>query len=204
LSIENWILFCITDAFLCALPGPGVLFIISQTITHGLKLAVYTIFGILLANIFYFVLAASGLVTTLSSYSAVYNLLKVLGSLYLIYIGITIFRLPRIQQKIINSMKKGNSALTQGFIIHASNPKVLLLFSTIVPMFIEPNATLIPQLVLMGISVLIIQAGILFTYAWCSKKMIGYNNNTFALFINKVGGLSLITLGVAMIITGQS
>ena len=119
-----------------------------------------------------------------------YYLLKIFGSVYLIFIGITIFRLPRIQQKIKNSMEKGNSAVVKGFIIHASNPKVLLLFSAIVPMFIEPNVTLVSQLALMGISVLIIQAGILFTYAWFSKKMIGFNNY-YMLFINRVGGVFL-------------
>ncbi|NQZ86522.1 MAG: LysE family transporter [Colwellia sp.] len=141
----------------------------------------------LLANVLYFVLAASGLITTLSSSSTVFYLLKIFGSVYLIFIGITIFRLPRIQQKIKNSLEKGNSAVVKGFIIHASNPKVLLLFSAIVPMFIEPNVTLVSQLALMGISVLIIQAGILFTYACFSKKMIGFKSY-YMLFINRVGG----------------
>ena len=129
MTLETWILFCITELVLCAIPGPGVLLIISLSLTRGASSGVAATMGILLATIIYFFLAASGLGAILQASSEVFSVVKFVGAAYLLWLGVSLLRSAVRGQGDPEWQSADESvgrSFWHGFVTHAANPKLLI------------------------------------------------------------------------------
>jgi len=200
MSLEIWLLFCLTDLLLCLMPGPGVLLIMSQTLTHGRQSGFAATQGILAANLVYFFLAAAGLITILKSSATAFELLKYLGAAYLVYLGLKLIITPTKRELKRKKSNSKNKSFWQGFIIHGFNPKVLLFFSAILPQFIVLNEPINNQLILLGVSALVIQSAVLFSYSLLADKSSNILGVRFRQAFNKTSGILLLFAGLGLAI----
>jgi homoserine/homoserine lactone efflux protein len=201
LTLETWLLFCMTEAVLCAIPGPGVLLIVSFSLTRGSAAGIAATMGILIATIFYFIFAATGLGAILQVSGDIFILIKYLGAAYLIWLGVSLIRLafkPDGSSAGDTETASHRKAFWQGFITHASNPKLLVFFTAILPQFIDPAENFSPQVVILGFSALIIQTMVLLAYAVLSAKAGKMAGLRLIRIVRGAGGALLIGAGAGL------
>lgn len=162
MTFEAWLLFCTTETLLCLTPGPAVMLVVSLAMTRGAGAGTRAALGILAANALYFALSATGIGALLQTSWQLFFALKWLGAAYLVWLGLGLLRGSHGEATAVAPRREG---LRHGLLTQAANPKSLVFFSAILPQFVAPDAPLLPQLALLGLSSIAIEALVLVVYA---------------------------------------
>lgn len=119
-------------------PGPGTLAALSISTTRGLRSGLILSAGEAVGDITYLTLAILSLGYLAQILEPVMIAVRWLGAGYLIYLGISQFRLISIN---INSNTPSSKNLIRlffmGFLIGGTNPKVILFYLSFIPLFID-------------------------------------------------------------------
>lgn len=120
-------------------PGPGVLAILARALASGAGACFFLALGMVISDIIYLVLACYGLAALAEHWSEAFMVIRIVGAIYLIYLGIKMWRTTSPQDMSVEVVIKEKSSLSflQGFIISASNPKVILFYIAFLPTFID-------------------------------------------------------------------
>lgn len=202
MSWQVWLLFVVTEAVLSITPGPAVLYVLSQAIKRGPGKSVWASWGILSANALYFILSATSLGAVIVASYKLFFLIKWLGAAYLVYLGLRSFfatepviALPEGQA----DSRSGPHILRDGFLLQAANPKALLFFTAILPQFIDAHHNVAFQILVLGISSILVEFAILFVYGQLAgRALAAARNPRFEKITNRVAGSLLIGAGVGL------
>jgi threonine/homoserine/homoserine lactone efflux protein len=125
-------------------PGPDLVYFLGQTVTRGRAAGMAAVLGNSLGLLFHSTLAALGLSALLAASVTAFTILKVVGALYLLWLGIQAIRHGSGFSLPVNGAPAGLGAVfAKGLLINVLNPKVIVFFITFLPQFIvpgEPNA----------------------------------------------------------------
>ena len=198
MDLTLWISFIGTVLILVITPGPSVLLATANSMKYGVKKTTGTILGDLSANLLQIILASAGLATIIISSGELFQLIKWFGVLYLIYIGIKkIIISPKIELNK-NYLKDKNffNLYTEGFLMSAANPKAIVFFAALFPLFISESQPFIPQIIILAITFLILDGLSLSIYAHFATKLKVYLENEEKVYLqNKIVGSLLILSG---------
>jgi len=152
-------LFCAASLVLIFTPGPDILYVMTRGIAQGRSAAFAAASGFSLGNIFHTLAAVIGLSAILASSATAFGLVKLAGGLYLIYLGIRLFResgTPLTEEKAHPG--KGMGAIfRQSVIANVLNPKVAIFFLAFFPQFIQPeNGNPQLQMLLLGFTFIVL------------------------------------------------
>ena len=148
LNVEQFISIVIVHFLAVISPGPDFTIVLKQSIENGKKAAFYTSFGIsvgILIHVFYCII---GIGYFISNNIYIYNLIKYLGVLYLLYIGASsfIYTNKNASYKSDNFGYKIDKYLhnpfISGFLTNIFNPKATLFFLSLFIYIIDPNTSL--------------------------------------------------------------
>lgn len=139
MSLEGAITFFIAIFIFGITPGPGVFAILARAMTQGAGSCFWLAFGMTLSDIIYLLLACFGLATLAEHYAEVFTLIRWIGAAYLCYLGYKMWTAPvDVPVAAVAGGGKGMvSGLVQGFLISASNPKVILFYIAFLPTFMD-------------------------------------------------------------------
>lgn len=199
---QIWLLFVITEAVLSLTPGPAVLYVLSQAIRRGPGKSVWASWGILSANAMYFALSATSLGAVIVASYKLFFLIKWLGAAYLVYLGLcsffgksSVLSLPEER----SGSRTGTRILRDGFFLQAANPKALLFFTAILPQFIDAHHNVVFQVLVLGISSIVVEFVILFIYGQLAGRALSTARSPrFEKLTNRVAGSLLIGAGVGL------
>ncbi|MCF9035019.1 LysE family translocator [Acinetobacter nectaris] len=137
----NFFYFLATALIINLTPGPAMLFIINESITHGRKSAIKAALGIELGVLFYVALTAFGLNFVFQAFPMVYTCLEILGILYLIILAIKSWpRQKNSNTPPSNHIKtKQQHIFIKAMLITLLNPKIGLFFFSLLPQFIPQH-----------------------------------------------------------------
>ena len=199
---EVWLLFVVTEAVLSVTPGPAVLYVLSQAIQCGPGKSVWASWGILTANAMYFILSATSLGAVIVASYRLFFLIKWIGAAYLVYLGISSFFGKSSMMSLPEAGANGRSGvriLRDGFLLQAANPKALLFFTAILPQFIDAHHNVAFQIFILGISSILVEFAILFTYGQLAGRVLATARSPrFEKLTNRIGGSLLILAGVGL------
>jgi homoserine/homoserine lactone efflux protein len=207
MSLQTWLLFCATEAALCVMPGPAVLTVISQSLSRGAAAGLAASVGILAANAAYFALSGTGIAAVLLASSTGYVLVKWLGAAYLVVVGARMIFERRSEDHSSPTMTASaghatRSAFSIGLLTQGVNPKALVFFTAILPQFINPAAPLWPQILILGVSSVIIEFVVLTIYiATCHTARAWIGQRRFARPLHRLGGVLLIAAGARLAVS---
>ena len=203
MSINQYLMFVvITSTFLMS-PGPSVLLSISNGVRFGIRNSAIGVMGNVIAFQILMLLSAAGLGVVLTASSEIFNILKIAGAAYLIYLGVKIWRSPTVKRSAQFVENRDDSGpfniFKHAFITTSSNPKALIYVSALLPQFINVQQSLLPQLVLLCSTSALIQFLIFMSYVAVGHKSSRWFENTKKLkLFNRMSGLTFIGFGVAL------
>ena len=143
-SWETLLAFATVTLLIAYFPGPALLYTAAQTIAHGRRAGLMAMLGIHLGCYVHVVAAAFGLSAVFKHVPELYVAVKVVGALYLVWLGIGMIRskLGTGESAAVAPAKTVRRALIDSFIVEVLNPKVALFFIALLPQFVDPAAAL--------------------------------------------------------------
>jgi homoserine/homoserine lactone efflux protein len=173
MPLDTFLLYLATWTLVAISPGPAVLFSMSQAARHGMRGAAAGTAGILFGHVIVFGAVALGLAALLASYSGAVTTIRIIGALYLMYLGAKMLfakagpaQLPVVAA---TSPRHGGLAL-QGLGVQLTNPKLLLFVLALLPQFISPGYPLPLQLAIMLTVTVVIDGIALMAYAHLAAR----------------------------------
>ncbi|HFJ9285266.1 LysE family translocator [Bacillus toyonensis] len=160
--IENYLLFIIMSICLIILPGPDTAMATKNTLVAGKMGGVKTVFGTCVALLIHTLAAVIGLSALIVKSALLFSIFKYVGALYLIYIGIKALLAVKNKKGVntndvsINNDKEHTSCFRQGFLTNLLNPKIAVFFLTFLPQFLNPSHNTFIQLLVMGLTYLVL------------------------------------------------
>lgn len=202
MSLEAWALFAVTETVLCLSPGPAVLLVLSASLTRGLPSGLHASAGILVANLLYFLVSATGLGAILVASWELFFLVKWLGAAYLIWLGLRalLARRGAGRREAADTLRApARGTFLYGLVAQGANPKALLFFAAILPQFVNPAAPLAAQIALLAATSVAIEFAVLAGYAILASRASGLARRPgVARILDRVGGGLLIAAGAGL------
>ncbi len=142
LGIHDYWLFVATGVLLNLTPGQDTLYILGRSIAQGRQIGVASALGISAGGVVHTLAAALGLSAVLATSASAFIALKVVGAVYLVYLGVRMLmtRTAALGSKDIAGLVNMWTAFRQGMLTNVLNPKVALFFLALMPQFIEPDS----------------------------------------------------------------
>ena len=145
--------FLVISLLMAVTPGPDMAVVTRNALAHGPRGVLLTTTGIALALALWVTATAVGVAALLKASTMLFQLLKVVGGAYLAYLGIRAWLASRqLPGDLLAGLRPApaGSILRQGLISAGTNPKLGVLFVTLLPQFVDANRPVQPQLLLLG------------------------------------------------------
>jgi threonine/homoserine/homoserine lactone efflux protein len=201
MNINLLIAFLIGMIILAATPGPGVFASMAKAISEGFKASLYLIGGLVTGDIIFLLLALFGLAAIAKIYGGMFLLIKIIGSIYLMYLGIKIYTSIQIQIDIDAKNNKNRfQTYMSGLLVTLGNPKPILFYASVLPTIINFNEVRPLDVLLMTMLIALVSFSVLGTYCYIasSSKKINMSRG-WQKRINQIAGLVMITVGIFII-----
>ncbi|MDK2792432.1 MAG: hypothetical protein PWQ25_1295 [Deferribacteres bacterium] len=203
LWIYNFETFIIASILLNMTPGVDTFYILKYSASQGKKAGFWAAFGILSGILFHTFMASVGLSALIVKSATVYSFVKIIGSLYLIYLGIRmLLEKGKIREETENIRSEDTLKIfRQGFLTNALNPKVAIFFLAFLPQFVaQDSQSHILSFMVLGLTF------VCTSLLWCivlvsssaklSCKFKSSRKTSF--YFNKLAGLVFVIFGLKL------
>lgn len=196
--IESITLFGVMVS-LAAIPSTSVALVVTRSATLGIGNGLAVSIGIVLGDLVFIVLAIFGLTVVAETLGSFFMIIKVLGGLYLIWLGFALLTAKRsvsISVDKINS--KGNLIVSflSGFLLTLGDIKAIIFYASLLPMFIDLSVIEVPEIITIVFVTILGVGGVKVLYAIFANKVAAYIKN------RKVESMAQKTAGGFMIGAG--
>ena len=144
--------FVTAALLLLVMPGPTDTLVVSYVLTRGRRSALFSVPGVCLGYIVSLTLTLLGLGALLMTSAELFHALKIAGAVYLIYLGIKMWRAP-VPETLDHDGRLARDTwrmFTQAFVVTALNPAGIMFYVAFFPQFIDVDRPLMPQMVALG------------------------------------------------------
>jgi homoserine/homoserine lactone efflux protein len=175
MSFATWFSFFVAGTLIAISPGSGAVLSMSHGLAYGVRKASGTVLGLQLGLMLVFAIAGAGVGSLLLASSVAFTVVKTVGALYLIWLGLAQWR-SKAQASAISTdglaphPSFGQRVLT-GFLTNATNPKGIIFMVAVLPGFISKDAPLLPQLAILGGTMVAIDTSVMHGYAFLASSM---------------------------------
>jgi len=204
MPLDTFLLFLAAWTLVALSPGPAVMFVMSQTARHGLRGGVAGTIGIVSGHLFTFSAIALGLAALLAKYNDAVSAIRIVGALYLMYLGVKMI----LSKTRVDAPIDGNGAapvarhgiLLQGLAVQLTNPKNLLFVLALLPQFIRPDYPLLLQLGIMLTVTILIDGAVLLAYAnLAAHGARALKGSKLITWLERVFGAALVFFGLKLL-----
>lgn len=201
MSFATWFAFVIAGTVIAISPGSGAVLSMSHGLAYGVKKASATVLGLQLGLIMVLAIAGAGVGSLLLASETAFTVVKVIGALYLIWLGISQWRSkaesgPTASAAGLALHPPFRKRVLTGFLTNATNPKGIIFMVAVLPQFISKDAPLLPQLLILGVTMVTIDSLVMHGYAFLASSMQRLFRDARAMRIqNRFFGAVLIIVG---------
>lgn len=199
-GITGYWMFLVSSVGLNITPGTDIIYVLSRASVGGRKVGVVSAFGICTGILIHTILVSLGLSVILKSSAVAFNTMKILGALYLGFMGVkTIISKESILTGKEAKPEKLWAVFRQGVLTNALNPKVALFFLALLPQFVAVNNPYGPlPFMLLGLTFFTTSIIWCLFLAYISSFATGFLNKKpkVSKFANKFAGIIYIILGL--------
>ena len=192
MTLETYVLYLATLAvFFATPPGTSQILIISNALRFGLRRSLWTGAGDLSANALQMLAAGFGLAAVIATSAGALTVIKWAGVAYLIFYGVRTFLAAPADLARSTSETSSRRLFSQGFFTSLANPEAVFFFAALFPQFIDPALAIWPQLLILGLTYLIVDGTILLAFAASAERALS-GLRTKARLMNRLAGAAMI------------
>jgi threonine/homoserine/homoserine lactone efflux protein len=201
-GIINLPTFIVAGLLFILTPGADTMYILGRSIAQGKKAGIYSVLGIVTGTIIHITFVAFGLSLIVAKSVLIFNLIKYVGAIYLVWLGIKmILAKPIVAAGPEFTKISSHKVYISGILTNLLNPKVILFFLVFLPQFVKTSEAHNPVPFLILGAILTIPGTI-----WCltlamfaarlSKKLKG--NNRISIWLNRTTAGVFFALGLRL------
>jgi len=171
MSIKAIVLFSAAVALLIISPGPSVAVVVGRTLGSGFRSGMTTVLGVYIGGATYLTLSFTGLTALALSAGPIFSIIKYIGAFYLIWLGWNTFRkagAPKPVQSVTS--KNAWRDLSAGLMVTLVNPKPVVFYSALLPMFLDMSKSTLGDLGILLTILAVCTLSIQGVYAYLSNK----------------------------------
>ncbi|WP_299870998.1 LysE family translocator [uncultured Cocleimonas sp.] len=207
MSLEAAITFTLAIFIFGITPGPGIFAILARALNSGAKSCIPLSLGMSVSDVIYLILATFGLAAIAENYGGLFTAIRFIGAAYLMYLGWKMWT-AKVDDEIQNSKLGRPSLLSgfiQGFLISASNPKVILFYIAFLPTFMDLTKLSTSDIVLVsGLTLLALMVGLMLVAVMASSVRKYLKSQKALKRLNKTAGSIMIGAGLFLVSRGTS
>lgn len=188
-------------------PGPDTFYVLARSLGQGRRAGVVSALGVFTGCLVHIAAAAWGLSALIMHSATAFNIVKTVGALYLIYLGVGMLRAKAAHDIAPDLAPAHFTAIyRQGIVTNVFNPKVALFFMAFLPQFVDPGrGHVTAQFLCLGLIFDTVGTGWLIFLASISGAFGGWlrRHPRFARTQQRVTGGVLVALGVRLAFTSN-
>jgi threonine/homoserine/homoserine lactone efflux protein len=200
--LTSLIPFVVGSVLVTIVPGPDMALITRQVLAYGQRAARATVLGNVLGLVVWTTAVALGLAAVLLTSARAFEVVKLLGAAYLVYLGLSTLRHARRSVAAAEGESPARPSITratafrQGLLSTSLNPKPGLFFATYLPQFVNPHGNVALQVVALGAFHCVVGVVWLTTYAnLVGRLYVILSRARVRRWLERATGAVLISLG---------
>ena len=203
IDAERLAAFMLVTGVTSLVPGPSMLFVLSQSIWRGARSGAAALAGLQLGYVVWWVLAALGLGTLAAAFPLAFRLLAVGGALYLAWLGVQALRHAgeAAEDGPEPARELSHRAFRDGILVAIGNPKSLIYIVALLPPFVDARSAVVPQLVVLALVAMVIDVALGVLYiAVGSRIAAAMGRPRTRLWLDRGVGLAFIAIALAILV----
>lgn len=204
MTLTMWLTFVLASSVMLMIPGPTIILVITQSMTHGKQSVLPLALGVLLGDFVAMTASLLGLGVLMATSATLFSIFKWLGASYLFYLGVKMWRSKpssssdnATQAQPHTDPTDPKALFKQSLVVTALNPKSIAFFVAFMPQFMNPQASLFGQSLILGATFLLLAVVNAALYGFFAGQL----QNTVKQprihqWFQRIGGTALIAAGV--------
>jgi threonine/homoserine/homoserine lactone efflux protein len=198
--MPNFALFLATSIAITFAPGPDNLQVLARGISQGRAAGLVAALGFAAGITFHTTLAALGIAAVLRSSPVAFQILKLAGAAYLIWIGVKALRSQGLATAGDRPRQPLSTVFRQSVLGNVMNPKVTLFFVVFLPQFVDPHGAQAVTLQMLELGLLfMLQTVVVFSiFGLCAGTIGGWlkRRPRAGVWLDRLAGVTFIAIGI--------
>ena len=190
MALDLWIAFVVTYTVISLIPGPSVMMVISQAISHGPRAALFCVLGDLLGGIILVALSLFGVGAILQASALAFQAVKWAGVIYLAYLGYC--QIKGASTHGTAKPQPAGKAVKAGFLTGVLNPKAIVFYMAFLSQFMDATVPVWSQFIVLVCTSSVIVGIVLSGYALLAARASGVLQGRTRRRLDVLGGGVLI------------
>jgi threonine/homoserine/homoserine lactone efflux protein len=199
MSLDLYLAYVLTCVLITLIPGPTVTLIVANSLRHGTRAGLLNVAGTQAGLFIMMLTLIVGLSSVIEAMAWLFDWLRLVGALYLVWLGWKLLRTKSIE--IQESKPPRGGFFAQGFFVLMANPKALLWFGAFIPQFIDPKGNYVAQIALLGLTAMAVAAVTDGSYALITGRAGRFFSARKVKLISRLSGGFLIGGGLWLALT---
>lgn len=190
--------FVLATAALAFTPGPNTALMMSRTISNGTAAGAAVLLGVELGFLVHLFAAAFGITALLLAVPAAYEVLRIVGAVYLLYVAVRMVRTGLVKLPRVGGAVPTRRLVQTGFLSNALNPKTGAFYLAVFPQFVDPHHAVLAQALVLGVVHIAVSTCCNLVYVAAAGRLYGFlRRNSRAeriqrwLFATVIGGFAV-------------
>ncbi|CAM3097817.1 homoserine/homoserine lactone efflux protein [Vibrio mytili] len=195
-----WLAYVVTAIVFSLAPGSGTVNSISNGLNYGTRKSLSAIAGLQIGLAIHIALVGAGIGALVAQSATAFSVIKWVGVAYLVWLGVQKWRDTSGLATAENHQDmSASSLLYKAVFINLTNPKSIVFLVALFPQFIDPAKDQLIQLLVLGVTTVVIDSCVMLGYTSLASKMGRFIRSDLIMSkINKIFGSMFVGCGALL------
>ncbi len=200
MDIHVWLAYVVTAIVFSLAPGSGTVNSISNGLIYGTRRSLAAIAGLQIGLAVHIVLVGAGIGALVAQSAMAFTIIKWVGAAYLVWLGIQKWRdHSSLTTAETETQLSALTLMRKAVLINLTNPKSIVFLVALFPQFIDPTQNQVTQLLVLGVTTVVIDSIVMLGYTSLAAQMGRYIRSDRVMGkVNKVFGSMFMGCGALL------